>query len=139
MIGQTVSGAQAQSGYEAHPEHKIDVSLKGALIQVVFNGEIIASSDRALLMAESRHSPVFYFPRDAVKMSLLEKTDLTSTCPFKGAASYWTIKVSDREAISAVWSYEDPLREVAGIQDYMAFYWDKMDQWLSDGQLIEQA
>ncbi len=137
-MGLTVSGASTKSGYETHPEHKLDVALSEATIQVVFNGETIASSDRVLLMTESRHTPVYYFPRDSVNPSFLEKTDLLTTCPFKGAASYWTVKVGDRKAENAVWSYEDPLIEMAGIQDYMAFYWEKMDQWLRNGQPIEQ-
>ncbi len=135
-MGLTVSGADAPSGYEAHPDHKLDIALAGAAIQVILNGEVIASSDRALRMTESRRAPLYYFPRDCVNMSFLEKTDLQTTCPFKGAASYWTVKVGDRREVDAAWSYEDPLRQVAGIQNYMAFYWDKMDQWLRDGRPI---
>lgn len=137
-MGQTVSGANLDSGYRAHPEHKIDVVLCPALIEVIFNGEPIASSEKTLLLTESRHGPVYYFPREDVNMRLLEKTDAQTVCPFKGAASYWSVVVGERMSENAVWSYEDPLREVAGIQNYMAFYWDKMDDWRCDGQPLKE-
>ena len=57
----------------------------------------------------------------------LERTQHTSFCPFKGGASYWTLRAGGRVEVNAVWSYEDPFDEVAGLKDYVAFYPDRVE------------
>ena len=41
-----------------------------------------------------------------------------------------------RRAENAVWSYETPYEEVAGIRDYMAFYWNRMDHWYEEDEEV---
>jgi uncharacterized protein (DUF427 family) len=48
-------------------------------------------------------------------------------CPYKGDASYYTIKVGDRVAENAIWSYESPYSAVAEIANHLAFYPDRVD------------
>ena len=59
-------------------------------------------------MHESNHIPLYYFPVEDVRMDLQEKTDNSTHCPYKGDASYWSVKVGDRIAENAVWGYEKP-------------------------------
>jgi len=118
--------------YAKHPEHRVVLESKPGRVRALFAGETIADSTRAHLVRESRHDPIVYFPREDVRMAALEKREETTFCPFKGTASYWTIRVGGREAESAVWSYEDPYDEVAGLKDCMAFYLDRIDA-LDDG------
>jgi uncharacterized protein (DUF427 family) len=80
-----------------------------------------------LTVCETKHEPVVYFPREDVRFEALERTDHKSFCPFKGEASYWTLRVADRAEENAVWSYEDPFDEVAGLEDYVAFYADRVE------------
>jgi uncharacterized protein (DUF427 family) len=68
------------------------------------------------LLLETGHSPVYYFPREDVRMDLLERTDHHTRCPHKGEASSWNLKVGDRTVENAVWSYEQPLEQMAGDQ-----------------------
>jgi uncharacterized protein (DUF427 family) len=112
--------------------YRIEVSLTPRRICAVYKGKCIAESDAVLVLKESGHDPIFYFPRLSVRMGFLERSERTTSCPFKGEASYWTINVAGRRAQNAVWSYEDPLIEVSGIKDYLAFYWDKVDAWYAD-------
>ena len=44
-------------------------------IRVTFGGETIVDSKHAVLMYETRHQPVYYFPMADVRMDLLEETD----------------------------------------------------------------
>ena len=136
-MGRTVSGAERESWYGSRPDHKIHVSLSIKKIAAVFQGKTIADSDRVIVLQETNHEPVYYFPRDGVQMGYLERTDHQSYCPFKGEASYWTINVGGRRLENAVWSYEDPLLEVSGIKDYLAFYWDKLDAWYENDEPLE--
>ena len=78
-------------------------------------------------MLESHCQPVVYLPRTDVDMSLVEKTEHTTFCPFKGTASYYSIRVGDRVAKNAIWSYEDPYDQVADLKDLLAFYPDRVD------------
>ncbi len=103
-------------------------------IRAGFNGTTIAESTRALRVLETGHAPVIYFPHDDVRMECLQRSDHTTFCPFKGDASYWTLRVGDRSAADAVWSYEDPFDEVAEIAGYLAFYRDRLDDWLDQNE-----
>ena len=75
-----------------------------------------------MLLHEAGHLPVFYFPMEDVRMDVMEATEHTTHSPLKGDASYWTIRVGDRMAENAAWSYLHPLPEGPEIKGYMAFY-----------------
>jgi uncharacterized protein (DUF427 family) len=99
-----------------------------------FAGETIIDSRNAKLLHEHGHLPVLYFPEAEVRMDLLEPTDHSTGCPFKGEASYWSVRVGDRVAENAVWSYPDPIEDAPPIAGYFAFYWNKMDEWLEEDE-----
>ena len=113
----------------SHPARRIDVEPCPARVRVELGGEVVADSARALLLHEASHPPVHYFPREDVRMELLNRTDHATHCPYKGDASYWTLDAGGRTAENAVWSYERPIPGVAGIAGYLAFYRDRMDGW----------
>jgi len=118
------------------PNHRVDIEPSPRRVRVVFNDETIADSTRMKLVFETRHIPVYYFPRDDVRMDLLSATDHSSHCPYKGDASYWTVTVGDQRAENAVWGYLDPIAGVGGLTDHMAFYWDKMDHWYEEDEEV---
>jgi Domain of unknown function (DUF427) len=61
-------------------------------VRVIFDGETIADSKRAKLMHETGLLPIYYFPQEEVRGELLEESDHTTHCPFKGDASYWSVR-----------------------------------------------
>ncbi len=75
----------------------------------------------------------WYIPREDVMMDLLEATDTTTGCAYKGYASYWS--VGDEEDV--VWSYPEPRPEVERIRDYLAFFNERVDIEV-DGELQER-
>ena len=105
----------------------IGIEPVGGAVKVVFNGTVVAHSRRALVLREGSLAAVHYIPRADVRMEHFVHTDHHSHCPHKGDASYWTLTVGGESAENAVWSYEDPLDEVAAIKDNMAFYADRVD------------
>lgn len=117
-------------------EHRVEVEPTPRWLRVKFNGETIANSKHAVLLRETGHLPVYYFPPEDVRMDLMTPTELHTTCPYKGQASYWTIKVGDREAKDAAWGYLDPLPGREDIAGYVAFYWNKVDQWFEEEEEI---
>lgn len=120
----TVASAPA-----THPPRRIDVETCTTRVRVTFGGETVADSTRALLLREENYPPVHYFPRDDVRTDLLTRTEHATRCPYKGAASYWTVEAGRRAAENAVWSYEEPISGMTAIAGYLAFYRDRMDAW----------
>ena len=87
------------------------------MVKATWNGETIAESDDTIVV-ENNH----YFPRDAVKMDRLVPSDTTSTCPWKGEASYFSIKADGVTNADAAWTYEDPKEKAHNIKDRIAFW-----------------
>jgi uncharacterized protein (DUF427 family) len=105
-------------------------------VRVMFGGETIADSKRAKLLHETGHLPIYYFPEEDVRMDLLEESDHTTYCPFKGDASYWSVRVGDNVSENAVWSYPDPIDSAPPLAGYLAFYWSKMDAWYEEREQV---
>lgn len=89
-------------------------------------GAVIGESTQALELIEGEYPPVIYYPRADLAMAFLEPTDLTSKCPHKGEASYFTIEAKSGPIPNAAWSYEAPYDAVAAIKDHIAFYSEKV-------------
>jgi uncharacterized protein (DUF427 family) len=96
-------------------------------IRAIFNGETVVDSRRVKLLHETNHLPVYYFSEEDLREDLLEPTDHHTHCPFKGDASYHSVRVRDRIAENAVWHYPEPGEHFAPLAGYTAFYYDKMD------------
>jgi uncharacterized protein (DUF427 family) len=111
-------------GFKKRPDYRIVLSPAGARVQVVFKGEVIADTRDALAMKEGDYPVVYYFPRQDVKMQRLERSAHSTHCPFKGDASYFSLKGGPQDT---VWSYERPFDEMAAIKERLAFYPDKVD------------
>jgi uncharacterized protein (DUF427 family) len=109
------------------PDHPIDVEPNRNRVRVVVDGEVVADTTRALTLHESTYKPVFYIPREDVRMALFERTDHTTHCPYKGDASYYTLRIGDRVAENAAWSYEAPYPTLRAIAGKLAFYPQRVD------------
>ena len=93
-------------------------------VQVKLDGELIADTRDAIEMKEGDYPIVYYIPRKDVKMDRLVRSSHETYCPFKGTASYYSLK---NRAENAVWTYEKPYDEMSVIKERLAFYPDKVD------------
>lgn len=123
-------------GFAKRPDYKLLFEPTEKRVRVQLGGQTVADSTATLLVLEQGHTPVYYFPRDDVRMDLLTPTDRSTHCPYKGDARYWTVAAGGRTAEDAVWSYEAPFDETKAIAGYMAFYWDRMDRWLEEDEEV---
>jgi uncharacterized protein (DUF427 family) len=87
----------------------------------------VAESKRALRLEEKGYPPVYYLPRSDTDMSLLERTEHYTYCPYKGDCTYYNIPAGGAKSENAVWTYERPHEAVADIQQYLAFYPSRVD------------
>jgi uncharacterized protein (DUF427 family) len=109
------------------PDHPITLTPNRERVLVRVGGALIADTREALILQEASYPPVQYIPRKDVDMNLLQRTDHSSYCPFKGDASYYSIPSGGAKSVNAVWTYENPYPAVGQIKDYVAFYPSRVD------------
>jgi uncharacterized protein (DUF427 family) len=119
--------ARGQSLYHEYPGYQVALEQSSGHIRVKCRGTLVADSRRTLTVRETQHEPVVYFPIEDVRFEHLEKTDLETFCPFKGEASYWSIRTGSGLEENVVWRYEEPFDEVAPLSGYVSFYPDRVD------------
>ena len=100
----------------------IKITPNKGRVTVTFDGKIIASSTAALDLDESGAPLRVYIPRADVDAAVLADSGTHSHCPYKGDASYHSLKSAGAEAKDAVWYYPDPCPLVEPIRDYLAFW-----------------
>jgi uncharacterized protein (DUF427 family)/class 3 adenylate cyclase len=128
-------GSKAVSGAFAG-DYRTVIEPSRRRVTVVLGGVTVADTDRALVVYETRLPPVYYLPIDDVRMDLMEPTDYRTHCPFKGDASYWTLRVGDRIAENVLWAYEEPLPEFEALTGHVAFYRNRMDSWAEESEEV---
>ena len=104
------------------PDHPIAITPHSGRVRVIYNDRVVADTTRALALQEKGYRPVFYIPREDAQMALFERSTHTSHCPYKGDASYYSIRVGDSVSENEIWSYEQPFPAVAEIAGRLAFY-----------------
>src|SRR5215218_9218107 len=90
-------------------------------LKIIFNGEVIAETNRAFRVLETSHPPVFYFPPSDVRMEFLAAAGGSSFCEWKGRAGYYDLRVGEKRVKNAAWFYSNPTGSFAEIKDYIAF------------------
>jgi uncharacterized protein (DUF427 family) len=108
-------------------EHPITVAPNPARVVVTLGGRVVADTTGALILREAAYPPVQYIPRKDVDMSLLERTEHATYCPYKGDCAYYSLPLGGDRSVNAVWTYEAPFPAVAAIKDHVAFYPDRVD------------
>jgi len=101
-------------------------------IVVSVDGVTVADSSATTGMLETGLPVRHYFPRDDVQMDLFEATTTETVCPFKGQASYWTLRIGEAEHRDLAWSYEQPIDSAERIKDLICFYDERVDITIDD-------
>jgi uncharacterized protein (DUF427 family) len=109
-------------GHLRDPFHRIDVLPSSRRVRVTAGDEVLADTDRALLLFETGLPPRAYVPRADVR-GPIEPADKRTVCPYKGAARYWDVG----GVAEAAWSYEYPRPESTGIAGHLAFDPERVD------------
>ncbi|MGY4831004.1 DUF427 domain-containing protein [Sphaerotilaceae bacterium SBD11-9] len=113
-------------GHQKFPDHQVREQQVGQPMKVEVDGELIAASIDVIRVVEDRNPVRYYFPRADVAMAHLEPTSTTTSCPFKGEANYYTLKVGGKRYPDAVWSYENPYDEHRDLRGRLAFHDEKI-------------
>ena len=107
--------------------HTVTTEQGDVHVEVVVGGQVVAATDRPVLLEETGLPTRYYLPKDDVRMELVRPIGLTTQCPFKGTASYWTLEVDGIAHDGIAWSYEEPIDAAAGIAGMLCFFDDRAE------------
>ncbi|MDQ3460961.1 MAG: DUF427 domain-containing protein [Deinococcota bacterium] len=123
----------------AHPRdpyHRVDTRRSSRHVRVVHAGEVIAETRRPTLLFETDLPTRYYLPEADVNWARLEPSQTTASCPYKGEASYYGVRVGDALAKDLVWTYRQPLAEALEVRGMLCFYHEKLDEVSIDGEQL---
>ena len=86
-------------------------------MKATWKGAVLAESDDTVELEGNQ-----YFPRDSINDEYFEQSSHTSVCPWKGTASYFTLKVEGEENPDAAWYYPEPKEAASEIENRVAFW-----------------
>jgi uncharacterized protein (DUF427 family) len=103
-------------------------------VRALFAKETIVDSTHGVLLHETGHLPVYYFPHADVRRDVISPSDHTTHCPHKGDARYWNVQVGERRAPNAIWAYPEPIERASFLAGYVALVWDAFDEWFVEDE-----
>lgn len=119
------------------PYSRVDILASSRHVRVEVDGVTVADSRAPRILFETGLPPRYYLPLTDVRMDLLTPSDTTTSCPYKGTAGYWNVRIGDVEHKDLVWGYRTPVPESQKIAGLACFYNEKVDIYL-DGELLER-
>jgi uncharacterized protein (DUF427 family) len=119
-------------GHPHDPFKRIDIRSSNRHVVVSLDEVVLADSTSPRMLAET-HLPVrWYLPRSDVRLDLLSRSVSTTTCAYKGHASYFSYEPAGSAGRNLAWTYERPLHEVAAVRDHISFWNERTDITVDD-------
>jgi uncharacterized protein (DUF427 family) len=120
----------------AGPKHRIWFQEHPRRIRAEIGGRSVLDSIRGRLLHESNIPPRLYVPLEDFDRALLQPTDHTTHCPFKGDAAYYTVRAGADVRENAVWAYPNPNPEAAWLAPFASLYWERADAWYEEDERV---
>ena len=114
------------------PHTRLDILPSSRRVRVEIGGVTVADTANGSFLYETGLPTRFYMPKTDVRMDLLSPTDLSTACPYKGTARYWSVSVDGETHDNIVWGYDSPLPESQKITGLVAFYNEKVDTFIDE-------
>lgn len=121
-----MSAPNPSPGFARNPAKIITIAPQPGTVTVSAGGVIIARSTSAKLLAEAPYPGMLYIPFANIDFAQLAPTPHATHCPYKGDASYWSVRPAGEKGVNAMWAYERPFDEMEDIRDHGAFYADRV-------------
>lgn len=133
-----LSGKPAAANYRIEgPAHRLLFDDFPRRVRASYDGATVLDTRRGKLLHETGLLPQLYVPQQDVCFDMLEATDHTTHCPFKGDACYWSVRADERVAENALWAYPEPTEAASWLRDYVAAYWGAMDAWFDEDEEVQ--
>jgi len=118
------------------PDHRTEFEASPRRVRVYFNNQLIADSKQMMLLRESNHLPLYYFPKKDVQMDFLIASEQSTHSDHKGEGVFWDVKVFDEIAKNAAFTFCNPPDNGPKLENYIAFKWDSMDSWFEEDEEV---
>ena len=118
------------------PPHLILFEPDARRLRAFVADALVLDTRRAHLLHETGIRPVVYAPLEDFDETVLERTETTSHCPFKGDASYWSLRAGGELREDVVWAYEEPTAAAPWLRGFAALYPTKVDRWLVEDEPV---
>jgi uncharacterized protein (DUF427 family) len=116
------------------PYTRVDVLASSRHLRVDVDGVTVADSRSPRILYETGLPPRYYVPMSDVRLDMLEPTTHVTHCPYKGAATYWTLVVNNQRYENDVWCYRAPFPESQKVAGLLCFYNEKVDLYVDGVQ-----
>lgn len=116
------------------PYKRVDVLASSRHVEVVVKGVKVADSRQPRILFETGLPPRYYVPFGDIRLDVLVPSATQTRCPYKGTATYWSVRVEGDLFPDLVWTYRSPFPESQKIAGLAAFYNEKVDLYV-DGEL----
>jgi uncharacterized protein (DUF427 family) len=110
-----------------NPYHRVDILPSSRHVQVAIDGVTVAETHKPTILFETGLKTRFYLPLTDVRLDLLEPSDSRTGCPYKGWASYYSVRVGDTLHEDVIWHYPTPLLESILIAGLVCFYNERVE------------
>jgi uncharacterized protein (DUF427 family) len=117
------------------PYKRVDVLHSSRLVQVVVGREVVAETRRPWLLFETGLPTRYYLPKADVRMDWLVPSDTETRCPYKGVASYYSVRIGSTLVRDIAWCYRHPIPECSKIENLVCFFNERVDALYVDGVL----
>lgn len=118
------------------PYKRVDVLQSSRHVRVLVGGEEVANTRRPRLLFETNHPPRYYIPPEDVRTELVIPSSTITRCPYKGVASYWSVRIGERIFPDLVWSYLDPIPECPKVRGFLCFFQERAPEIYVDGERV---
>jgi uncharacterized protein (DUF427 family) len=107
--------------YPPNPYHRVDCRPTDRGLRVAVGGEVLVDTTDTMIVFETALEPRLYVAPSLVRTELLQRSETTSYCNYKGYATYWSAVLGDGVVADVAWSYDEPLPETLPIRGYFSF------------------
>lgn len=122
--------------YESEPGYVVFMMPSPKRLRIKVGEIFVADTIEGLVMYESDHLPVYYFPIKDVREEFLMISSTKTESPFKGVATHYSLNTGITLVEDAGWRYLEPVEGCPDISGYMAFYWNKMNHWYEEDEEV---
>jgi len=113
--------------YPPNPYHRVDCRPTKRRLRVSVAGTTLVDTDDTVILFETALEPRLYVDPAHVRTDLLQRSEASSYCNYKGFATYWAVVLDDGVMDDIAWSYEDPPPESLPIKGFLSFDADRVD------------
>jgi uncharacterized protein (DUF427 family) len=116
------------------PYKRVDVQHSSRHVRVVVAGEVVADTRRPALLFETGLPTRYYVPKADVRVDWLVPSETESRCPYKGVASYYSLRIGSTVVPDIAWYYRHPIPECSKIENLICFFNERVDALYVDGE-----